>query len=61
MNPPAADYEFEPDFAVVVSFLEKFGAHFGPEFERLTVEKLKDFLECKLRRDTDTCYSTSSY
>jgi len=47
MQTPAENYEFEPDFAVVCSFLEKFGRHFGPKFKDLPVEEFKSFLESK--------------
>lgn len=41
------NYELDPNFAVVCSFLERFGKHIGDNFARLTIGDLKAFLEAK--------------
>lgn len=55
MQSPAEDYELEPDFAVVCSFLENFAEHFGKEYSNLTVEDFKSFLEAEQGRITIKC------
>lgn len=41
------NYELDPNFAVVCSFLERFGKHIGDNFANLTIGDLKAFLEAK--------------
>ncbi|XP_052784212.1 remodeling and spacing factor 1-like [Mya arenaria] len=38
-------YELDPNFAVVCSFLERFGHHFGEEHRNVATDDLKAFLE----------------
>jgi hypothetical protein len=39
------NYELDPNFAVVCSFLERFGKCFGDDYAYLKIKDLKDFLE----------------